>query len=226
MQARQGPQSNSGFTLAEVLVVLLISSIIVLGINASYHQAYRMWSSAEKPRAMHQATRLAVETLRNELSGLYFPPLDANDQAQTAFELQTLQPDKTKLVFYTLTPCWKASLWASRPAKVTYTFARNQDEDEGVLLRREQLCAGNRPLHQAAIESDIVLTGLTEIDLWIADPNGHSNELNWKQSFTATDKPPRALKLRLKWPDPKRAQGTVFEASLLVPCQASARQED
>ena len=226
MQIRQAPQLCSGFTLAEILVVLLISSIIVLGVNASYHQAYLMWSSAEKPRPTHQATRLVVETLRNELAGLYFPRPDANDQAQPAFELQNLQPEQTNLVFYTLTPCWKASLWASRPAKVTYTFARNQDKNEGVLLRREQLCAGNRPLQQAAIESDIVLTGLSEVVFGIADPNGHSNELNWKQSFTATDKPPRALKLRLKWPDPKRAQGTEFEAMLLIPCQAPVKQED
>jgi len=226
MQARQLRQSHNGFTLAEILVVLLISTIIVLGINASYRQVYLMWSSAENPRPMHQATRHIVETLRHELAGLYFPTQDANDQAQTAFELQNLQPEQNKLVFYTLTPCWKASLWASRPVKVTYTFVRNQDSEEGVLQREEQLCAGNKPLSQTGLEPDIVLHGLTELDFWIADPNAGSDELTWIQSFTATDKPPRALKVRLKWPDHKHAEGSVFEASLLIPCQASVKQED
>ena len=226
MQARQAPQSRSGFTLAEVLVVLLISSIIVLGINASYRQAYLIWASPEKPRSMHQATRLFVETLRHELAGLYFPTQDANDQTQTPFELQSLQSEQKRLTFHTLTPCWKSSLWGSRPAKVTYTFTGNQASKAGVLLRDEQLCAGNRPLHQAGLESNIVLTGLTEVAFAIADPSTRSDELNWTQSFAAADKPPRALKLRLKWTDPKDAQGTAFEATLLIPCQASVKQED
>ena len=223
MRARS--RSYGGFTLAEILVVLLISSIIVLGINASYHQAYAMWSSAEKPRARHQATCLAVETLRHELAGLYFPPPDANDPAQVAFKLQYLPPQETRLVFYTLTPCWKASQWASRPAKVTYTFTREQDTNEGVLLRDEQWCAGNKPLQPTGRESDIVLTGLAEFDLWVADPNASSSEPSWVQSFTGTDRPPRALKLYLKWPEPGHAQGTEFEAVLLIPCQTSTQQE-
>jgi prepilin-type N-terminal cleavage/methylation domain-containing protein len=204
-----------GFTLIEILLAMLITSVLVLGVNAAYRQAHLIWSSAENKRPFYQAARLITETFRQELSCLYIPSL--KEEEDFAFELLYLPNDKTELAFYTLTPSWKASLESSRPAKVRYRFARDPGTGETLLERFEQPCGGEKIIGMES--SNIVAEGLSEFRVWVIDPNSSPNRLSWTESYNTKDTPPKAFKVLLKWPAKNKLPEIDFESCTLVPCQ-------
>lgn len=206
---------NKGFTLIEIMLAMLITSILVLGINAAYHQAHLIWSSAEIRRPFYQTARIITETFRQELSCLYIPPL--TEEEDFAFELLYLPNDKTELAFYTLTPSWKGGMESSRPAKVHYRFAKDLDTGETLLERFEQPCSGEKIIGRES--SDVVAEDLSEFRVWIADPNsGPSGDL-WKDSYNSKDIPPKALKVLLQWPATKKEPVIEFKCCILIPNQ-------
>ena len=76
-----------GFTLMEILLAMLITSILILGVNAAYRQAYLLWSNVEDSRPAYHAARLITETLRRELSCLYFPEVAEQEDSGPPFSL-------------------------------------------------------------------------------------------------------------------------------------------
>jgi prepilin-type N-terminal cleavage/methylation domain-containing protein len=206
---------NKGFTLIEILLAMLITSILVLGVNSAYHQAYLIWSSAENRRPFYQTARIITETFRQELSCLYIPPLTEEDDF--AFELLYLPNDKTELTFYTLTPSWKGSLESSRPAKVRYRFAKDPHSGEALLERFEQPCAGEKIIGNES--SDIVAEGLSEFRVWIADSNSGPSKDLWKDSYNSNDTPPKALKILFKCPAKNKQPEIDFQCCILIPSQ-------
>ena len=210
------PTERKGFTLIELLLVMLITSTLVLGINAAYRQAHLMWSSIESRRPIYHTARLVTETLREELSCLYFPPT-TEEQKNTSFKLLTLPNETTELAFYTLTASWKGSLGSSRIAKVRYSFTRDTDTEETVLERFEQPCAGEKTI--GAESSDVIVRGLSDFRLWAAETaSGSSGEL-WRQSYSSNDTVPKALKVSLRWAATKDVPVIDFETSIAIPCQ-------
>jgi len=207
--------SPKGFTLIEILLAMLITSILILGVNAAYHQAHLIWSSAENRRPFYHTARLITETFRQELSCLYIPPL--TEEEDFAFELLYLPNDKTELAFYTLTPSWKGSLESSRAAKVRYRFARDPYSGETLLERFEQPCGGEKIIGSES--SDVVAEGLSEFRVWIADPNSSPSEDLWKDSYNSKDTPPKALKVLLKRPATNKLPEIDFQCCTLIPCQ-------
>jgi len=204
-----------GFTLIEILLAMLITSILVLGVNAAYHQAHLIWSSAENKRPFYQTARIITETFRQELSCLYIPPLTEGEDF--AFELSYLPNDKTELAFYTLAPSWKGSLESSRVAKVCYLFAREQGTEKTLLERFEQPCGGEKIIGRES--SDVVAEGLSEFRVWIVDPNSSPSEDLWKDSYNSKDTPPKALKVLLKWPETNKEPEIDFQSCILISCQ-------
>ena len=210
--------AHAAFTLPEVLIAMLITSILVLGINGAHRQARRLWLGAENPRPAFHSMRLLTDTLRTELSGVYLPAVDSND-ASAAFELSRPRPGQVELTFLTHTPAWETSLQASRPARLTYRYVANEASGSGVLKRAEQLFAGAKAL--GPVHEETILMGLSEFQVLVADPNGGENTVSWIDTFQARGTLPRALKLKLAWPhkDPALDLPTRFETSFLVPCQ-------
>jgi prepilin-type N-terminal cleavage/methylation domain-containing protein len=204
-----------GFTLIEILLAMLITSVLVLGVNTAYRQAHLIWSSAENKRPFYQTARLITETLRQELSCLYIPSL--TEQEDFTFELLYLPNDKTELAFYTLTPFWKASLESSHPAKVRYRFARDQGTGETLLERFEQPCGGEKIIGTES--SNIVAEGLSEFRVWVIDPNSSPNRPSWTESYNTKDTPPKALKVLLKWPATNKLPEIDFKFCTSIPCQ-------
>jgi len=202
-----------GFTLIEILIVMLITSILILGINTAYRQAYLLWSNIENKRPLYNNARLITETLRQELSCLYFPS-DANQQ-DSPFELLSSTNETTELNFYTLTPSWKSDPASSRMAKVRYRFSRDEITEETLLQRFEQACAGEKIIGKES--SDVIATGLSDFKIWAADPNA-SLDL-WKQSYATKDAPPKAFKIFMKWAANGDNQQADFQTSIIVPCQ-------
>ncbi len=214
---------NHGFTLAEVLVVMLITSIIVMSVHASFGQVHAIWSRAESPRPQYQATRLLFETLRHEFAGLYIPPAPEQEQLPP-FQLELTTDNQQSLSFFSLTPSWQISPLISRPAKITYTFINDPDSHSGHLERREQTWAANAPISEEY--SHILATGLVDCEFLVIDPNDSSDNKQGRRTFTARDKPPKAVRIRLTWPENKQKQAVLFETCLTIPCQGNVPQDD
>jgi len=211
------PSFRRGFTLVEILLVMLITSVLVLGINAAYRQAHLLWSNIEAQRPIYDNTRLITETLRQEISGLYFPQTKEAEK-DNPFELSTLPDGTVNLTFYTLTPSWGESLFSSRIAKIRYSFGRDNATGENSLERAEQFCAGEKIISQE--NSNVILKGLSDFKIWCAVSDSGTPSDLWKQSYSSDRTPPKAIKILLKWPATKNVPEISLETSILVPCQA------
>ena len=207
-----------GFTLIEILLAMVITSILILGINASYHQAHQIWSSIETQRPVYQNARLTTEILRQELSCLYFPPVTEN--GDDLFRLVHLPDDGTELTFYTLGPSWKGSPESSLTAKVRYRFGTDPGGEQASLVRYEQLCAGEKVIGPET--SDIIVRDLSDFKVWVFDPNSSAAQPSWQESFASKDTPPKALKFSLKWAATAEAPEIEFQYSMLIPCESPA----
>jgi hypothetical protein len=182
-----------------------------------------MWSRAESPRPLYQKTRSLFETLRNEFAGLYVPPASEQEAPVPFFQLGLTTEDLQTLSFFSLTPSWQASAWVSRPARIAYTFVINHDTNEGHLDRREQLWSANVPIGEE--NSQTLAAGLKSCDFFVIDPNDIGNT-EGRRTFTARDKPPKAIRIRLTWPNNEQKEDVVFETCLTIPCQGNVPQEN
>jgi len=201
----------AGFTLIELLLVMLITSILALGINATYQQAHLIWSRTEQKRPFYQDVRLITETLRNELGSLYLPPPpDGNNTEGTAGSFKPVSVEDNELVFFTLTPCWKCDVTSSRIARVRYTFTNEQDGEESMLQRFEQLYSGQTPIAQEV--SDVVAKALSQfrIEPFSGDTSSSTSDSN---------SVPKALKISLNWPATSESGDFAFETIILIPVQ-------
>ena len=210
---------RKGFTLAEILLAMLITSVLILGVNASYRQAHLIWSNAENKRPIYHTARLLTETLRQELSCLYFPPpsTDEGEESLSPFRLLYLPNEGTELTFYTLTPSWKGTIESSRMARVRYRFFRDPDTDRILIERFEQPCGGEKIIGQESL--DAIPTNLSELRAWVVDPNSSDN--SWTESYESKDKPPKALKFLLKSAATDKLPEIDFQHCVFIPSNSS-----
>ena len=203
-----------GFTLIEILLAMFITSILILGVNTAYRQAHLIWSDAEDRRPIYHTARLVTETLRQELSCLYFPPMTEGEGS--LFELSYQPNEKTELAFYTLAPSWKGSLESSRLSRVRYQFRKDPDTEETLLERFEQPCGGEKIIGTES--SDLVAEGLSDFRVWVADAGSGSSDDLWKKSYHSKDTPPQALKVLMEWPATEKVPKVILQNCTLVPC--------
>lgn len=209
-----------GFTLAEVLLAMLITSILVLGINAAYRRAYIIWSNAEDRRPIYHTTRLITETLRQELAGLYFPPkADEDEAAGKSFSLLYLPDQGTELTFFTLTPSWKSAIESSRMAKVSYKIIKERNSDNIRIERLEQQCGAEKIISEASTDS--FTTNISDFRVWAIDPNSELSDDSWIESYESEDAPPKALKVSLKWAETEKVPENEFTQSILISSSSS-----
>ena len=76
-----------------------------------------LWSRTEKQRPIYQKTRLFFNTLKEELTCLYMPKTDNDQQQPTTFSLSLLPDGGVKLSFLTINPSWKNTYLSNLPAK-------------------------------------------------------------------------------------------------------------
>lgn len=205
---------QNGFTLIEILLAMLITSVLVLAVNAAFRQAHMLWSRAQKQRPVYQKTRLFFDTLREELVCLYMPTID--DEQPAPFSLSKLPDGTVRLSFLTLNPSWKYTAVSNFPGKVSYEFTTESDSDQKVLSRTEQLFSGEKavgPEHKEA-----TLEGFSGITILAADPNAGSLADSWKNVLQCRQTPPKAVKILLKWPNEQQAD-FEFDTIIKIICQ-------
>ncbi len=210
-----------GFTLVEILLALTISSILILGINTAYQQAYTIWSSIENKRPIYGTARMITETLRQEVSCLYIPPPDSNGEEgmdDTMFRLSYLPDQGMDLTFYTLTPFWNGTLESSYIAKVSYRFTKSSDTDKNDLVRIEEPYSGDRIIGTA--KSDVISNNISEFKVWVIDPNSEGSDISWKESYESKDNPPKALKVLLRWAETDKTPEIKFEDCIFISCNS------
>jgi len=212
-------KTSKGFTLIEILLVMLITSVLVLGVNTAFRQAHMLWSRVEKQRPVYQKTRLLVDTLREELACLYLPKIEDEQQSQpAAFSLSTLQDGTVRLSFLTMNPAWKDTSFSSLPAKVSYEFSTDPDSGKKILTRTEQLFSGEKPV--AAEQKKTIFSGFSGISIQASDPDAGSLADSWKNELQCSQKPPKAVKMLLKWPKDEQSD---FEFETIIKIAAGSQ---
>ena len=204
-----------GFTLVEILLALTISSVLILGINASYQQAYVIWSNAENKRPVYHAVRMIADTLKNEISCSYIPPKseDENEQSK-AFLLSNIPDQGTEFTFYTLSPSWKSDLKSSRPAKVTYRFTRESETGQQVLERIEQPYSCEKEIGQESV--DLITRDLSEFKIQIVESNKRDAGGTLSDSHEPKETPPKAIKVSISSNAEDSSTSINFECYFLV----------
>lgn len=217
---------RSGFTLVEILLVMLITSILVLGIHAAFRQAHALWAQAEDDREIYHLVRVLSETLREELGGLYVPPKSEGEEGQDrgpGFRLSTTRGEGTELSFFTFTPAWRSDVASSRPARVRYRFTGNAEAGRTVLERFETLCATEKVIGTEML--DVVAHDLTDVKVWVFDPNGGPSADSWTDAYESDDRPPKAVKVRLEWnaagANTAASEPATFESVITIPAEAA-----
>ncbi|HRT52101.1 MAG TPA: prepilin-type N-terminal cleavage/methylation domain-containing protein [Anaerohalosphaeraceae bacterium] len=210
-------QTSRGFTLTEILLAMLIASILVLGISAAYQQAHRVWVRTEQNRPLYADARMIVETLRTELSCLYMPPVE--EDQEKVFVLATEPDGRIEMVFYTQAPGYLSAVGAGRIAKVRYCFDRDPQTGETALLRSEQECAGEKVIGQEV--SSVMAKRLASFKLWSYVPAGSSGDADWRQSYASAEQAPKAIRVTFKWAADQSVPDKEFTTAIVVPCQAS-----
>lgn len=217
---------TGGFTLVEVIVALAIGAIVVLAVNKAFGLGLLLWRRVETRRPFEEQGRHIVGMLRAELAGLYMPPMaeGAGDPFQHD---QRKETGERKLSFFTATPSYYRGLPPGRCARVTYEYRRldAQDDSDGVLIRREQLVAGEKPLAEPVAE--VIAKGLKAFSI---ECKRDGDNRGGPPADQDSSQPPETIRLEMTWaangPVTVRGQPVSFLAQFSVPVQSSLLPEE
>ena len=205
--------NQNGFTLIEILLVMMITTILAAGINASYRQVSSVSNYIEQQRDIYQQGRDLIATLRNELSGLYIPAsADANSN-QDSFILSVTN-NSQELTFFTMMPAWNQIAACGKIAKVTYSFKKTTGPAQ--LIRSEQLYSGEKAIAQES--SQVIDEKLAEFDIQVTD-SFDTNENSWQKTYSSKSSVPKAVKIQIKYPDDKKQTYTEFNTTFAIRCE-------
>jgi len=197
------------FTLVELLLVMLISSIIVLGVNSVYRQAYLVWARTEETRTVYHQVRLITESLREELTSLYLPQRqDAKGDNSKTGEFQPISVSSTELSFFTFNPRWNQNSAISRSAKVRYSFTYEQETGRPILLRSEQPYSTETPIGNERHE--VIAKDLSEFAATAINKDSSEGQ-------QGSDSIPEALRISLRWPGKGQRSEVYFQSVFLIP---------
>jgi prepilin-type N-terminal cleavage/methylation domain-containing protein len=204
-------KKQKGFTLIEILLVMLITSVLVLGVNAAFRQAHMLWSRAEEQRPVYQKTRLFFDTLTEELVCLYIPKIGDDQQQPAPFDLSALPDGTVRLSFLTMNPVWKDTSVSNFPSKIIYEFTTDSDSGRRVLSRTERLFSGEKAVSPQ--QKETILEGFSGVTIQAADADAGAMGDSWKADLQCSQRPPKAVKILLKWP---KDEQTEYEFETII----------
>ena len=210
-----------GFTLVEVLLVMLITSVLVLGISGAYRQARQLYSQVEGPRHQYHMYGNVIESLRADLAALYMPPVE---EGKTSFALSAQPDGSIDLMFYSLSPLWRTGAAGARSAVVQYRFVQHQGAGESTLERLETPCAGESIIGEPV--SETVAEGKFEFHVWVVDADSDGSEQSLRTSHESHERPPKALKVRLECAEAGHIFPVTFETLIEIPCESLVQGQD
>lgn len=189
---------------------MLITSILILGLNSALRQAHVVWARTENERTIHQDSRFLIDTLRQEVACLYIP--DGGEEGRSLFSLSRFPDGSAKFSFLTVNPVFKSGVAANVPAEVTYEYTVQADTQRKILQRSRQWYSGQIAIGQR--QQDILFYDIAEFAIEVAGET--AGDIAWHDEFEATpDNHPQAIRLYIEWPGQPG-----FEAVLPVAGQA------
>lgn len=200
-------REKSGFTLVEVLLAMLISSIIVTGISAIYRQCSGLYERGEKvKRSMYNSNEM-VDAFRDEFSGVFMPVFE--DSNLPVFSLQY-----DGLGGFELSFCSQESNFDSAyalPVRIVYQFADGED-GEKELIRCEEYLAAGKVISQQRCSRVFEYVKELEFYVW---PDENAEQQNWANDYREVKKIPRAVRVEAVLDDGKEVR-TVFPITVEV----------
>lgn len=201
--------ARCGFTLVEILLVMMITSILVLAANAAYQQVYVVWSRIVDRTPVYQKSRLIIDTLRQELACMYWPGVVEKEKVE-AITIINEANGNTVTTFYTLGASWNTGSASSNMTRVQYIFSSNSDIEGNVLSRTEQNFSGNKPA--STVKTEIIMKGLAKFRI--------SKVEEKKEKDEDKKKPPEAVKIELSWPETKNMPESFFQTIVPIACNS------
>ncbi|HPS55255.1 MAG TPA: prepilin-type N-terminal cleavage/methylation domain-containing protein [Sedimentisphaerales bacterium] len=202
--------NQNGFTLIEILMAMMITTILAAGINASYRQISTVFNNIQQQKDIYQQSNDLIATLRDELAGLYLPASADPNSNQVSFIL-SLTNSTQELTFFTMTPSWNQIPAYGKIAKVTYSFQKTNDTTQ--LIHKEQLYSGEKPIDKES--SQLIDEKLSEFDINVTD-SFSTDDNSWQKTYNSESSVPKALKIHLKYPSGKNQACTDFNTTFAV----------
>jgi prepilin-type N-terminal cleavage/methylation domain-containing protein len=215
---------SRAFTLVELIVALAIGLIVVLAANQCFRLGLGLWHNVEDPRRLEEQGRAVVRMIRFELAGAYMPPTE-NGKGKAFQFVDERERGRQELSFFTTTPSYYRGLPPGRCAHVTYVYQQSSSgpqETRGVLVRREQLVAGEEPIGESI--ADIVADGLSSFPFTCMYKQ---NDGSGGRDGDVVEAPhlPRLVGINMVWPIKEtahvRAGQVRFATQFLIPSEDS-----
>jgi len=202
------------FTLVEILLAMLISSILILTAHSAYKQALLVFQNAENDRPSSQPARTLFDLFRTELASAYLPPAD--DQQDSAdqpvpFSLAVNTDGSLVFQFFTLNPAWLSAPSSAPPARVTYTLEKSRSSAFR-LLRSQQPASAEKIL--AEISARTIAENLKSFTLEIFDVD----QKQWTSSFQTETSLPLLVKITLLF---NNQSSPPFSAVFNIPARST-----
>ncbi len=144
-------KASAGFTLVELLLALVITSIAVTSIYGIFHTSLRAYHSTSESLRMDFESGLVAAALGRDLRGAVF----VEDEEIVAFAGEALE-----IEFFTTAVAPGERRWPLR--RVVYRFEKSAEQATGTLRAETQPYAGRVPL-QPESTRQTVLTSIGEL---------------------------------------------------------------
>ena len=205
-------RNKKGFTLAELLIAMLIFFFVVSMTYAAFSTTFRVIEDAGSSSKYAERARVTLARMAEDLESFYFTENGIFEGKETFHgELRgdsLTFPSRAHLLFH------KDAAPAGY-ATISYSVEESADQEGLRLFRRD---VAYLPGQQNEEEQGFLLCDeLREVAFTYIDENGAEQE-NWDSELKKESEEseiPRAVKVRISFPDPKK-EGELLSISTLV----------
>jgi len=207
---------KKAFTLAELVLAMFISSLIVLSLAESFRNALTILEKIQTQQQTSHHIRNISELIRNELAGTYFPVLDQKNAP--VFTLNSTDNDSA-MEFYTLTPAYSVHPSQSKISRLRYRFAFDPNTGQSSLKRYQQYFAAGKPISNELCDEILNTTFQLSLSCKIKNENDQ-----WRQNFQSFTKLPQAVKIQLSIKD-NNDNNHSAETIFYIPCNQQVNND-
>jgi prepilin-type N-terminal cleavage/methylation domain-containing protein len=203
-----------GFTLVEILLGLLISSIIAGGLYAGFSAVCRANERNAVERKVFNRLGKLTDDWRVELGCAYIT--DANDGG---FELVSDENGQVRLAFNSNNVGEEAASEYRKMGRAEYIFVKDQDSDRYFLVKDIAYWAGSKAIGQK--RRVVVTDEIEKLKILAAVNSTLSGEVEWNENFLSRETPPRAVKFLIKFEGYEDIFEAVFPILSEVKCSTN-----
>ena len=205
-------RNDTGFTLAELLIAILIFSFVVSMTYAAFSTTFRVIEEANSSSQYAERARITLGRVAEDLESLYFADKGAFEGKETFHgELRgdSLSfTSRAHLVFH-------KDGAPTGYATISYSVEESADKEGMRLFRRDVAYLPGQENEDE--EGFLLCDDLREVAFTYIDENGAEQE-NWDSELkkeSEASEIPRAVKVKISFPDEKK-EDELFSISTLV----------